>query len=184
VQVSRLPERDLTVEEGIPVTTVERTLLDNAADLDPRQLERMLVAADRTGRLRWGELERIIGEGQGRAGIVRLRRLAEQVDPNAVDVRSGLEIDFLALCREHGLPRPHINVLVEDWLVDFFWPAERVIVEVDSYGFHSGRPEFERDHRATMALQRAGYAVHRITEEMLAADADPFLALVSDSLRS
>ncbi len=177
-----LEPEDVTTEVGIPVTTVERTLLDNAADLDRRQLERMVVAADRSGRLRWKELMRVIGEGEGRCGIARLRRVAAEVDPEAVDVRSGVEVDFLGLCREAGLPPPAVNAEVVDRIVDFLWAEQRVIVELDTYRFHGDRAAFERDHRTTLVLEAAGYTVHRITDRMLAGDPHPFLDLVRNSL--
>jgi len=47
------PGRATRVEIGIPVTSIERTFLDNAARLDARQMEHDLIAADRSGRLRW-----------------------------------------------------------------------------------------------------------------------------------
>jgi len=182
MQAASVPRRDRTLELGIPVTTIERTLLDCAADHEWSQLERMVVAADRSGRLRWGELRRVMHEGSGRAGVCRLRQVAEAVDPGAVEVRSGVEVDFLALCRDAGLPTPAVNVLVAGALVDFLWTSQRVIVEVDSYLFHGDRSAFERDHRSTLALTAAGYEVHRITERMLALDPEPFLDLVQRSI--
>lgn len=181
-QTSALAARDLTREGEIPVTTIERTLADIAAELNPTQLERAVVAAARSGRLRWEELRRVIEEGAGRPGVASLRRVAAEVDPVAVEVRSGPEVDFLGLCRKSRLPVPAVNVLVEGHLVDFLWPGQRVVVEVDSYRYHGDHPAFERDHRRTLALETAGYAVHRITERMLSGDPAPFLSLVRRSL--
>jgi hypothetical protein len=181
-QVRRLPLEDLTVEAGIPVTTVERTLLDIAGGLDEQQLERALVAAARSSRLRWSELERVIAEGARRPGIGRLRGVAEAVDPRAVETRSPLEVDFLALCRYFDLPVPQVNVLVAGLLVDFLWPEERVIVETDGYAYHENRPAFEADHERTVQLQTAGYAVHRATWRMLDRSPGRFMRLVGRSL--
>jgi hypothetical protein len=181
-QASALVAGDLTREAGIPVTTIERTLADIAADLDSVQLERAVVAADRSGRLRWGELQRVIEEGTGCPGVASLRRVVAEADPVAAEVRSGPEVDFLSLCRKARLPVPAVNVLVAGHLVDFLWPETRVIVEVDSYRYHGDRSAFERDHRRTLALEVAGYAVHRITERMLSRDPGPFLNLVRRSI--
>jgi very-short-patch-repair endonuclease len=92
-------------------------------------------------------------------------------------------VDFLGLCRKAGLPVPAVNVLVAGCLVDFFWPGQRVVVEVDSYRYHGDRSAFERDHGSTLALENEGYKVHRITERMLFQDPGPFLDLVGRSLR-
>lgn len=181
-QTRWLPAEHIAVERGIPVTTVERAMLDTAARLDARQLERALVAADRSGRLRWPELQHLVARGRGRKGIGRLRRVASEVDPRAREAISPTEIDFLALCRRADLPLPQVNVLIEDCLVDFLWPAQRLIVETDSYSYHGDRPAFERDHERTIALESAGYEVHRVTHKILSRDPALFLDLVRRSL--
>jgi hypothetical protein len=170
------------METGIPVTTPERTLLDLASRFDATQMERALVAADRAKRIRWPELNRVVEEGRGRKGRGMLRRLCAEVDPNAVDARSNPEVDFLALCREAGLPTPQANVLVEERAVDFFWPKERLVVEIDSYRYHSDRPAHERDGESTIALMNAGYKVLRPTDRMLEGNPAPVMRLVRRSL--
>ncbi len=166
-QVMRLPLDDMTVEVGIPVTTVERTLVDIAGALDEKQLERALVAASRSRRLRWPELERTIFEGFGRPGIGRLRKVAKRADPRADDTRSALEVDFLGLCRYFDIPPPQVNVLAAGNLVDFLWPEERVVVETDGYAYHENRVAFEADHERDVELEEAGYRVLRATWRML-----------------
>jgi uncharacterized protein DUF559 len=183
-QTRKLTSREITLEANIPVTSIERALLDMAGRLDVKQQERALVEADRGGRLRWPELARLLARGRGRKGVGGLRRVAMEVDPRAADVKSPLEADFLVLCREVGLPLPQVNVLVEGYLVDFYWPLQRVVVETDSYTYHANRPSFEGDHERTVALTAAGYDVHRATYQMLNCDPDPFLAVVRRSLRS
>jgi hypothetical protein len=181
-QTRSLPPEHVTVEAGIPVTTPERTLLDLAARLDSVQMERALVAADRAKRIRWPELSQVVEESRGRKGRGMLRRLCTRVDPNAVETRSNPEIDFLALCREAKLPTPQINVLVEGRLVDFFWPKERLVVEVDTYRYHADRPAYERDGQSTIDLMTAGYKVLRPTDCMLDDNPRPVIDLVRRSL--
>jgi very-short-patch-repair endonuclease len=170
------------IEAGIPVTSLERVLLDIAGGHDDRRLERTLVEADRSGRLRWSELRRMLNATTGRKGQGRLQRLVDEVDPSAAETRSPMEVDFLALCRKARLPLPQVNVLVEGHLVDFFWPKERLIVETDSYTYHGDRPAFERDHESTAVLMLAGYKVLRPTYAMLERNPALFLSLVRNSL--
>jgi hypothetical protein len=177
-----LPEEDVTVEAGIPVTTIERTIMDNAGRLDDRQLERMLVAAERSGQLRWSGLQRVIEQGNGRKGLRRLRRVAARIDPHAADTISPLEVDFFSLCQKAGLPLPQVNVLVEGHWVDFYWPKARLIVETDGYAYHKDRGAFERDHESTVRLSAAGYKVHRATYRMLERNPGPVLALLEQDL--
>jgi very-short-patch-repair endonuclease len=53
--------------------------------------------------------------------------------------------------------------MVEGFEVDAFWPAHRLIVELDSWEFHRGRAAFERDRERDTILQAAGYRVIRVT---------------------
>jgi len=182
-QTRSLPVELVTVQAGIPVTSLERVLLDMAARLDVRQLEHALVAADRSRRLSWPELHRVVEQGVGRRGRGKLRRLIERVDPRAAETRSPTEVDFLALCRDADLPLPEVNVLVEGRLVDFLWLGSRLVVEADSYGYHGDRAAFERDHSSTVALMAAGYQVLRTTHRMLQDDPEPFLRLVRNALQ-
>lgn len=182
-QTRSLPSGHVAVELGIPVTTPERTLLDMAARLDAKQLERALVEGDKNGCVRWPKLQEIVRGWRGKRGIGRLRLVAMEVDPRAADTFAPSEIDFLALCREFGVPLPHVNVLVEGFLVDFYWPAQRLIVESDSYRHHVDRPAFENDYERTVKLTAAGFEVHRATWRMLAWNPDLFMSLVRDSLR-
>jgi very-short-patch-repair endonuclease len=47
--------------------------------------------------------------------------------------------------------------------VDAYWPAHRLIVEVDGCRYHATRQAFERDRKKDAALTAAGYRVVRIT---------------------
>jgi hypothetical protein len=174
---------EIAMKDRIPVTSIERVLLDFAPRLDMRQLERAVVAADRTGALRWPELLRLLDRTPRRPGAARLRRVSLRVHPTAVDAVSPLEVDFLALCRKSGLPLPQINVLVNGHQVDFFWPAEGVIVETDGYAYHRDRPAFEHDHERTADLEASGYSVHRATYRMLSDDPSSFMRLVQRSIQ-
>jgi hypothetical protein len=181
-QTRVLPAEDVTEHAGIPVTSLERVMRDMVGRLDERQIERMLVEADRSGHLSWPALQRVLDRPGGWKGAGRLRRVVQQVDPRAAETLSPTEVDFLALCHEHGLPLPQVNVLVAGKLVDFHWPATRLIVETDSYGYHGDRPAFERDHESTLKLTIAGYRVLRVTHRMLDHDPEPFMRLVRQAL--
>lgn len=177
-----LPAEDVTTHVGIPVTSLERTVRDMAGRLNERQLERMLVEADRSGNLSWTALLDVLDRPGGWKGAARARRAARQVDPRAKETRSPTEVDFLALCREASLPLPHVNVIIAGKLVDFHWPSTRLIVETDSYSYHGDRPAFERDHESTIRLTIAGYRVLRVTHHILEHDPEPFMRLVRKEL--
>ena len=76
--------------------------------------------------------------GRGRRGVRPLRAvLSEFTSPPPT--RSEFERDFLDRCREIGLPAPQLNVDVEGFEVDCFWPDLRLVVELDSRTHHELR---------------------------------------------
>lgn len=181
-QTRRLHSYEVTLEKGIPVTAMERVLLDLAARTDAKRLERTFVQAYKREGFSWSRLNRIIARRRGCKGVGKLRRIALEVDPEALETKSVSEVDFLALCRQVSLPTPFVNVLVEGHLVDFLWPSQKVIVETDSWSHHGDRPTFEKDRQRDVDLISAGYEVHRTTYKMLECNPGPFLDNVRRAL--
>jgi very-short-patch-repair endonuclease len=150
---------DVSVRDGIPVTSVSRTLLDLAEVVAPTQLQRAYEEAERLELLDVRAVERLLARSNGRRGVGALRALLEYDPAPAAQTASELERRFLDLVRNEGLPTPQVNVLVEGFLVDAYWPARRMVVELDGYAFHSGARAFERDHEKLVRLRMAGYEV-------------------------
>ncbi len=159
-----LPKEDRTVREGIPVTSLARTLLDLAPVASPRELGRAFEEAE---RLRVLDVRAIEPRCARRRGGPALRALIEDAR-EPPDTRSELEQRFVELCRDEGLPPPALNATVAGYVVDALWPRERLVVELDGYAFHRGRRSFEDDRRRDADLQLAGYRVLRITARRLA----------------
>jgi hypothetical protein len=183
-QTRRLEAYEVTVERGIPVAAMERVLLDLAGRNDAKRLERMFVQAYKRDDFSWPRLGRIITRRRGCKGVGKLRRIALDVDPEALETKSVSEVDFLALWRDFDPSTPMVNVLVEGHLVDFLWPAQKVVVETDSWSHHGDPLAFERDRQRDVDLAAAGYDVHRTTYKMLERDPDPFLTNVRRALRT
>lgn len=134
-----------------------------------------MIAEARVGRLlRDGELERTLEFAGRRTGAARLRVLLRaEGDPGIT--RSGGERILRSHLRAAGLPRFRTNRRVAGLEVDFPWPSERVIVELDSYRFHRERRAFEHDRRKDMVLRDAGHTVIPITGRQLVNE--PFLVI-------
>ncbi|MGH2800410.1 MAG: type IV toxin-antitoxin system AbiEi family antitoxin domain-containing protein [Solirubrobacterales bacterium] len=160
---SRLHDEDRELVDGIPVTSVPRTLLDLAEVLDPHGLQRAYEEAARIRALDVRAIEGLLARSNGRRGVGALRALLDYDPGPAVDTRSELERLFCDLIRGAGLPMPSVNVLVEGFLVDAYWPVARLVVELDGYEYHRGREEFERDHAKLGRLRLAGYEVLPLT---------------------
>jgi very-short-patch-repair endonuclease len=161
--VCALPADEVTVRDGIPVTTVPRTLFDLAATADLRQLERMVNEAE-VQRL-WDELglDDLLHRYSMRPGSRTVRAVLRERRAGATLTRSELEVLFLRFADRAGLPRPETNVPIEGFDVDCVWRRERVVVEIDSWSFHSTRGAFERDRRKSRALQAAGWRCVPVT---------------------
>jgi very-short-patch-repair endonuclease len=150
----------------IPVTSVARTLFDFAEVVDERQLGRAFEEADRLGLLAMREVDEVCARGVGRRALQPIRRLIEEAH-EPVRTRSDLEERFALFCRDYNLVPAETNVEVLGHEVDAFWPRERVIVELDGYGFHRHRAAFESDRAKDAARQAAGYKSIRITDRRL-----------------
>jgi hypothetical protein len=181
-QTRRLEPYEVTVERGVPVAAMERVLLDLAARTNAKRLERMFVQAYKREGFSWSRLGRIINRRRGCKGVGRLRRIALEVDPEALETKSVPEIDLLALYRQADMPTPSVNVLAEGYLVDFLWVEQKVIVETDSWRHHGDPLAFEKDHQRDVDLIAAGYDVHRTTYKMLESNPGPFLQNVRRAL--
>jgi very-short-patch-repair endonuclease len=165
--ISAVADDQRTHIDAIPVTTLERTCLDYAEQATPRQLTAALEAANRRDLLDLRKLLRAMNGSPGSKGIKTLKAALTDMDSDPQWTQSPPEQEFLHLIAIAGLPRPQTNRLIEGHLVDFVWPAQRLIVEVDSYDFHTSRNAFEADRRRDAELQRHGWRVLRITARRL-----------------
>ena len=163
-----LQPEERTTRDGVPVTSVARTLLDFAAVARGEQLGRVIEKAEERCLFDRAAVERVLERAGPRSGARRLRGAMSEIADVRPLTRSELERLFSALCREHGLPRPAHNVWVEGCEVDALWEEWKLIVEVDAYETHRTRAAFERDRRRDAALQVAGYRALRVTDMRLA----------------
>jgi very-short-patch-repair endonuclease len=162
-----LPPAEVTTRRGIPVTTPARTLLDLAAILQPRRLERALDQAEVLRLADHAALAAIAGAHPGHHGAGRLAAALASHTAGTTLTASELEERFLALCRRHGLPRAGVNERVAGLEVDFVFRAARLAVETDGWRFHGTRRAFERDRERDAVLARAGYRTLRFTHRQL-----------------
>lgn len=177
---SRCPHTsDRTVTDGIPVTTVNRTLLDQAERLSRQRLRTMVEAAQRRDLLDGRKLEALLARTTGHRGAEPLKRVLSELHEQAPWIQSVLEQRFLELIREAGLPDPQTNVVVDGVVVDCFWPQHNLVVELDGYAFHRGRRSFEQDRRRDIGHALAGRRSIRITQAGLTRGVRDLGALIS-----
>ncbi len=159
-----LTPRDVRAHHGLPITSPARSLLDVAATLPDRDIERLLdeglFALRLLTRVEIAELLARAGNHPGRARLTRVANA--HIDDTRTD--SPPEERLLALIRAAGLPEPQPQVPILGYRLDFYWPDLRLAVEVDSYGTHGGRARFEADRRRdARLLTEKGIVVIRFT---------------------
>ena len=166
---SRLPADEVTVHDGIPVTTPARTLFDLAAVVSPAEFRRAVKEAN-VKRL-WGPLSLgdLLDRHPRRPGAAAVRAVIEAPDRGVT--RNDVEDALAALVRRARLPHPLFNTPLEIGSrflePDCMWPEQRVIVEVDGYEAHGTRDSFESDRARDRALTAAGWRVIRVTWRQL-----------------
>jgi hypothetical protein len=160
VQSLALPAHHRRLVDGIPCTSIARTIFDLCGSVHPRKAERTLDTELARRRVTQPALWRVLDDlaVQGRAGVVLLRSLLMERGPRHVPPESELESRFCELVMHQGLPAPDRQVELGDadtWIgrVDFVWRHDRLVVEVDGAAFHDGlvdqRADAERDARLT-----------------------------------
>ena len=168
-----LPVHHGVVLDGVPVTTVARTLFDLAGCLHPLRTERAVDNALTRDRVTLEDLRRVTVEllERGRSGSALMRMLLDDRRAGYIPPASGLEAQFLALVLAAGLqlPEGQVDVGAETWVgrVDFYYRRRRLVIEIDSDLHHSSKLDRESDSRRDAALEAAGFVVMRFTEHQL-----------------
>lgn len=173
----------VTTHEGIPVTTPARTILDLAATLRRRPLERLLDQAENTRLTHVAALDALARAQTGHHGAGPLLECLHTHEPGTTLTKSELEELMLELCRRRGLPRPRVNIWIEGLEVDFVFQEQRLAIETDSWRYHRTREAFENDRRRDATLARAGYRTLRFTHDQIAYDRDTVACTLTAVLR-
>ncbi len=179
---SVLPDDEMTEHDGIPVTTVPRTIFDLAANEPPRVAEAALRQSEYLQLHDRLSLPHLLERYPRRGGARAIRECLSGRRETVGRTRSWLEEVFLPFLDRHGLPRPRqLNAQIEAggrWFeVDCFWPHSKAVVELDGFAAHGTRIAFREDRARDRVLRVAGYGVTRIAPEQL--DEEPE-AIASD----
>jgi very-short-patch-repair endonuclease len=174
-----------TTRLGLPCTTVARTVIDIAAQMQ-RLNDVRAVVSDAVQR-RMTTIDNIVAEAARapKRGMALLNQVIEEVDRGT---RSAPEAEFLTLLRRAGLPEPEFNADVQvfgrHYVVDALWRDVRVIIEIDGMAWHLDGSRWQSDLERQNALHAAGYIVLRFPPARLRADPDGVLAELRAVLRA
>ena len=161
---ARLRDDEVTLFGVVLVTVAVCTAIDLASVLPVEKAVITLDSALRSQQVRLEELE--IKARERRVGVRAARRALVLADPSSGSVA---ESEARLLFHRAGLPSPVSQFTVDlgDRVarLDFAWPAERVLVEIDGREWHVGPGPFQRDRTRQNALVQAGWLVLRFTVE-------------------
>jgi very-short-patch-repair endonuclease len=170
--VSTVPVDERAVREGIPLTSVHRTIFDLAATASVDDVVAMIKEAEYLERWDRLSLPDLLERYPGKRGSRKIRFALERLKEEPAGRKaSWLEERFAPFLRRHHLPLPRFN----DWIllgakryrVDCHWPGTGRIVELDGWQGHSSRSAFRADRERDRRLTAAGYTVTRLTRNQL-----------------
>jgi very-short-patch-repair endonuclease len=153
--VRTLDPRDVLTRNGIRVTTVARMLVDLTDLLTPHQLAYVIHEADFKRIFDERAVRAAMMRANGRRNLHRLERALELRAQGSAGTRSAKEDAFL----EQQAVEPLVNVKIE---VDFHWPDEGRVVEVDGHGHNRLATRLD-DVRRDELLDAAGWSVERVS---------------------
>ncbi len=165
--LGRVAPDEATRVAGLPVTSLQRTVLDCTRTMLP--LAGLVVAdAGLRAGARPDEILRMIAEDPAGRGMARARAILEIADAGAESAQESA-VRFVLL--RAGLPQPLTQVRIETRLGTFWadlgWKEWRILVEYD------GRPKYAdpdasmREKRRHDAILEAGWRILRVTREDL-----------------
>ena len=174
----------MTIREGIPVTTVARTLFDLAGNVTLHQLRRAAHEAEIRRLWEALSLADLLARHPRHPGAASVRELI--ASPDAGITRGTFEERFLEFARARHLPRPATNVTFfagDQWIeADCVWRSQRLMLELDDHTTHRTRYAYERDRARDRALVAAGWRVIRLTWRQLRDEPEAVVADLRASL--
>jgi predicted transcriptional regulator of viral defense system/very-short-patch-repair endonuclease len=161
---------------GIPVTGVERTLIDLGMVCRVQQVEDALFDAIDRRVTTWDRVLRSFAghARKGRDGVGTMRSIIDRNLHRALP-QSRLEALVERAIAEGGLPPPVRQQKIYDERgfiarVDFAYPRLRIAIEADGRSVHARRLAFERDHAKRNRLALLGWTLLVVTWEMVVRD--------------
>lgn len=166
VRTERIEHDEITLRNGIPVTTLARTALDMGCwyprDLAVESLDALAAATD----LKSADVDLLLQRYAGRQGIHRARVAVELMDAGA---QSPKETWLRLMIVDDGMPRPETQIPVFDGpgdpfaFLDMGWKDLMVSVEYDGEQHRLNDWQYRWDLRRAERVQRVGWLNVRVS---------------------
>jgi predicted transcriptional regulator of viral defense system len=171
--------------EGIPTTSLSRTLFDLAAIGTEREVQRAFQEAEVQRLTDRVSVPQLLERYPGRRGAPLLRRLLTSQEPTGI-TRNDFEERFVSFLDRYGLPRGIMNgtLPLRGRLLspDCMWPEQRLIVELDSKEVHGTDRAFQGDRKRDRVLLAEGWRSMRITWAQLRDEPGEIAADLAEAL--
>jgi very-short-patch-repair endonuclease len=172
---------DVARVAGIPVTSPARTIIDLAAVLGDRDLERVLARAEAERLVAREHIVACLARNRWQPGAAALARLLGAPGAAAF-TRSELEDRFRDEIRNFRLPPPRFNQRVAGHEVDCYWPEACLVAELDGQAYHASWRSQERDRDRDADLAAAGITVIRVSWRQLVEETGPTMVRIAQAL--
>lgn len=168
-----LNEDDRSQRDGVPCTSLPRTIIDGAASADAPVVGRWLDVGIRDHGLAMGAVATrasqlaVPGRAMPRSLVGALGLRSDGYDPG----RSALEARVLEAIARAGLPSPERQWRVERVggriaFIDLAYPDAGIAIELDGWAEHGLRSAFDADRARGNELVLAGWRLLRFTWTM------------------
>jgi len=161
----RIEEDEITVVNGVPVTTPARTVLDLGCWYPTMSGVAAIDSLARATEFKAADVELLAQRYPGRRGIARARLAITLFDAGA---QSPKETWLRLVLINAGLPRPQTQIPVRDEsgtaiaYLDMGWEDVKVAVEYDGDQHRTDRYQYKWDVRRSEILHRLGWTVIRV----------------------
>lgn len=165
-RLAQVNRGDFTTIDGLPVTSLPRTLADLAMSVNAQKLEMAFSSAIRRQPKWYAQIAQYVGGAERhRPWVAALTRL---LNPDACLSESALEVLVKRLVFAAQVPAPtqQYEVHVGGRFVarlDFAWPQRKLAIQAQGYQFHHGRQRFEVDAKQLSQLAAHGWLVLQVT---------------------
>jgi very-short-patch-repair endonuclease len=185
-----LPTDVVEQDDGIRITSVERTIFDLANVVSIHAIESIIEQAIHDELCSISSLH-VLGSRlcrQGRNGSERFRQVLDSRPEWWTAVDTDLELRLEQAIVAAGLPRPirQFEITLPDGSdihPDLYWPDPPIVLEVDHSSWHGGREQQTYDKWRDRQLTRVGVRPMRVSEDDIRFRLESVIADLASVLR-
>jgi hypothetical protein len=167
-RIERIADDEITLVDGIPVSTLARTALDLGRYQPRDRAVARLDALMRAAQFSSEEVLLLAKRYRGARGVKLLKDALPLVDGGSASPR---ETRLRLIYIDAGLPKPTTQIPIFDTdvtllrTVDMGWEDFKVVSEYDGDQHRTDRPQYVKDLRVIPKIERLGFIVERVIKE-------------------